>query len=706
MASNTIKATLGRSSGKYYFEVLVIATGTDPRIGIATDSAGTSGYLLGDDIESWAIQSNGFFKHGGALGAGAITWGINDVISIAVDLDLGRVWYGVNGVWSNGDPSTNTTPTYTDTDISNNDIFPAVTISDSPSGELFGIFAEDDFYYSLPTEFNAWEDEEGIEEVGFLFTLPYSYDTGVDIEHDFTLPYSYDQGVDVDLEFTLSYELEELILTIFEPPFLFEFTTYYSLASEYTFKLPYQIEGVILDEHIFRCKYKIDRGFDNIQFTLRYKSNIIPVESLNFFTCSYKIEKTKQEDISFNLSYRNSFLSNNTVDVLFRLPYTYYKQKFNEEDFTFRYKVQKYTETEIILPIVYNLRFVELQTIVNQDIVDNGNGGKDLMVQLDPTLFNTGHYHILIDNGNRYLKYILETNIGHDASKKTVDITYDASIDVTPLYTPANTEEIHTVGSVDNFNGYYGWENMSVEDITPNSGTLVFSESLISKHGETPYSIDRRSVDLALSGGPYIFDLDITGTSITPVLYLIDTLNNRVIRASEYNSELMETRIIVNLPVGTYKLVPTVKEIGPASGNSFSITAYGPEYNPIPNYNFGFSLGGDIDPIYNYSINEFNIVAKNIDETSSISLTLLDHNFNVVSGSWNSIIPNALIDSPEISYIISERYKFKIPFVDNCCFTRKVTIDPLDRVCRLPETNNDEVYTVVYVDNVEPNLAS
>jgi len=114
--------TLGMSSGKYYMECkysaganhyLLLGLGDDDFVnGDRTNSfwdLGKYGY------PSTGIGTIGYVVNTGAyrIGNNNTSWGIaggdGDIISVAIDRDNNKIWFGVNGVWGNsGNPATGT----------------------------------------------------------------------------------------------------------------------------------------------------------------------------------------------------------------------------------------------------------------------------------------------------------------------------------------------------------------------------------------------------------------------------------------------------------------------------------------------------------------------------------------------------------------------------------------------------------------------
>ncbi len=151
---DSVRATTGRSAGDWYFEVTVNArsAGTESVIGTATAnlnleaSAGLSGFGCG-------YRSTGLVACQRRLIDGSFdSFGIDDVIGVAVDLDAGVMYFSKNGVWQNGaDPATGVSGLKIGSDPHSPNLFPAVTIS--TGDRLTANFGGSAFQYQVPAGF-------------------------------------------------------------------------------------------------------------------------------------------------------------------------------------------------------------------------------------------------------------------------------------------------------------------------------------------------------------------------------------------------------------------------------------------------------------------------------------------------------------------------------------------------------------------------
>lgn len=143
-----VRADLGRSTGKYYFELHVVTRALDPFVGIANLSADRSALHLGN---AWVWQASGnFYKHGSAVSTGA-SYTSGDVLMFAYDADAGTLWIGKNGTWVTGNPAAGTFPLATGITGS---VMPALMdYSPSWTASFQANFGQSAFTYVPPTGF-------------------------------------------------------------------------------------------------------------------------------------------------------------------------------------------------------------------------------------------------------------------------------------------------------------------------------------------------------------------------------------------------------------------------------------------------------------------------------------------------------------------------------------------------------------------------
>lgn len=168
-AFRAARATEKQSSGKYYFELLIseVTYGgyATTYVGIGKSAAPLS--FPGTDNNGYGYYGyNGkkYYNGSGYTYGGKFQQG--DIIGIAVDLDNGKIWFALNGVWQDsGNPTLGTG--YAFSGLSG-EFFPMAGIYSGYDHHqtVRGRFAATDFTYSLPELFSAWEPILGEASAG------------------------------------------------------------------------------------------------------------------------------------------------------------------------------------------------------------------------------------------------------------------------------------------------------------------------------------------------------------------------------------------------------------------------------------------------------------------------------------------------------------------------------------------------------------
>ena len=142
----SVRANLAKSSGKWYWEVKVLATGTGTiSIGVADSSANLTTYA-GFDAHGWAyLQTGSKFTAGTPNGYGS-AYGINDIIGVALDMDSPSLKFYLN----------NTLQGVAYTSSLGTPLYPIVGAGGGASGEsLLTNFGASALTYSPPAGYNA-----------------------------------------------------------------------------------------------------------------------------------------------------------------------------------------------------------------------------------------------------------------------------------------------------------------------------------------------------------------------------------------------------------------------------------------------------------------------------------------------------------------------------------------------------------------------
>lgn len=146
-----VRSTIGKSSGKWYFEVTVDAVASFFRqVGIG-DNAFNLNDEIGNSATGWAYNYTGVKVTNGGGASYGDSWAAADVIGCALDMDSGKVWWRKNGTWqASGDPASGTGAAYTGL---SGTIYAAV--SAFGGNEFTANFGASAFSHSAPSGFNS-----------------------------------------------------------------------------------------------------------------------------------------------------------------------------------------------------------------------------------------------------------------------------------------------------------------------------------------------------------------------------------------------------------------------------------------------------------------------------------------------------------------------------------------------------------------------
>jgi hypothetical protein len=160
----TARATMGVSSGKWYWEVHVNNSASVDLVGIISDNSVPNNYVGAvAGSAAWGYQTaTGNYYGGGDWVFNASTppgYTASGVIGIALDLDDGKIWWCNNGTWlpSNsgvGNPSTGTNPIATWSGAKGTTFYPAVSIYNNTGTWVFN-FGQCPFKFAPPAGFKS-----------------------------------------------------------------------------------------------------------------------------------------------------------------------------------------------------------------------------------------------------------------------------------------------------------------------------------------------------------------------------------------------------------------------------------------------------------------------------------------------------------------------------------------------------------------------
>jgi hypothetical protein len=162
-AHSTVNSTIGVTSGKWYFEMPIIARTDTCGLGITTVQTPFTGYPSNFAGGWWAYHNAGGLNlntqtagtgYGSVMTAGQV-W------HIALDMDKGIAWVGYNGSWysaaasavlGSGNPATGANPTWNDIPVGKDPVFFFIQNVNCTLGANFG---QRPFSYTPPTGFKS-----------------------------------------------------------------------------------------------------------------------------------------------------------------------------------------------------------------------------------------------------------------------------------------------------------------------------------------------------------------------------------------------------------------------------------------------------------------------------------------------------------------------------------------------------------------------
>lgn len=157
---DSVRSNLSVSAGKWYFEITVdLATNGFVEIGIADSGVPLSGEP-GADPDGYAYRGfAGDKMNNNAWTAYGDTFITGDIISVAIDMDSGKLWWGKNGTWqASGDPVAGTNEAY-----------------DGISG---------DFYAILCLHGDTWAATANFGASAFTYAVPSGFHEGFGIIYE------------------------------------------------------------------------------------------------------------------------------------------------------------------------------------------------------------------------------------------------------------------------------------------------------------------------------------------------------------------------------------------------------------------------------------------------------------------------------------------------------------------------------------------
>jgi len=156
----SVVSTFGAGSGKWYAEV--VAGWSSSGIGFinaeSVKDSIESSYGLGTPVDGWTRYGTYIFNNG-ILSSGLTSVATNDLLQLALDLDNGKAWFGINGTWENsGNPANGTNPSVTFTPGGKTFLIGSCFRRDGTAVTMIHNYGARAFAYSVPSGFSPLVD--------------------------------------------------------------------------------------------------------------------------------------------------------------------------------------------------------------------------------------------------------------------------------------------------------------------------------------------------------------------------------------------------------------------------------------------------------------------------------------------------------------------------------------------------------------------
>jgi len=178
-----IASTMGVTSGKWYFEVMIGTTANShfSNIGVGNSNVkeftelmsttANSNNVPWDGSYGWGYDAyNGNKEHSNTQTSYGSQATLGDIISVAIDMDNSKIWFGSNGTWiASGNPATGANAAYTN--VTGN-IVPVVSTQDGATAFVTMNFGQDSSFAGTKT---AQGNQDGNDIGDFYYTPPTGY---------------------------------------------------------------------------------------------------------------------------------------------------------------------------------------------------------------------------------------------------------------------------------------------------------------------------------------------------------------------------------------------------------------------------------------------------------------------------------------------------------------------------------------------------
>jgi hypothetical protein len=165
-AWRSLPATLGVSTGKWYYEVKVKNLADNVRIGLVdVDQAQQLNGYFNNLSRGYAYNNDGQKSNNNSSASYGNSYTTNDIIGIAMDLDNGKLYFSKNGTYQNsGDPTSGSTGTGSAYDISSGYTYAPCVATYQPTDKLECNFGQGYFGTTQVASAGTAPSEGGIFE--------------------------------------------------------------------------------------------------------------------------------------------------------------------------------------------------------------------------------------------------------------------------------------------------------------------------------------------------------------------------------------------------------------------------------------------------------------------------------------------------------------------------------------------------------------
>ncbi len=106
------RSVTSHATGKWVFECTVDVDNAFTDVGIGT-AAPADGDFAGSNATDWGYADTDQTFHSGTPTSAPSFAATGTVVTVAIDIDAGKLWFAKDGVWLSGDPSAGSSPSYT-----------------------------------------------------------------------------------------------------------------------------------------------------------------------------------------------------------------------------------------------------------------------------------------------------------------------------------------------------------------------------------------------------------------------------------------------------------------------------------------------------------------------------------------------------------------------------------------------------------------